>query len=157
MKPSDLRNATWAEVQQHLGEDMLRVHAAWLAHGPGTTREIAEKSGISLLTFRPRTTDLYQLGYVACIGSSSAGNEGIYRGRTDAEAEQAWNEGKRPDDPVRGTPPVVNTLPLKEQLLAQIRRLPIDQQLSIAGAIRASAQHQPRHVPNPSQSELTLA
>lgn len=92
MKPVDLRNATWAEVQQHITSDMLRVHAAWRNFGPGTTREVAERSGISLLTFRPRTTDLYKLGLVECTGSQ--GNEGVYVFRTYEEAEAAakWSD-----------------------------------------------------------------
>lgn len=90
MKPADLRNATWREVLTHLTEDMVRVHLEWQAHGPGTTRAIAQKSGISLLTFRPRTTDLYKLGLVELAGRE--GNEGIYTARTreEAEAAAAW-------------------------------------------------------------------
>ena len=90
MKPTDLRNATWAEVQRHLTEDMLRVHEAWEMYGPGTTRAIAERSGISLLTFRPRTSDLYQLGLVECIGRT--GCEGIYAARAIVEAKEAWEK-----------------------------------------------------------------
>ncbi len=92
MKPTDLRNATWHEVLTHLTEDLVRVHLAWQAHGPGTTREIAQKSEISLLTFRPRTTDLYKLGLVVLV--DSAAGEGIYahRSRQDAEISCAWQE-----------------------------------------------------------------
>lgn len=90
MKPTDLRNATWRDVLTHLTDDLVRVHLAWQAHGPGTTREIAQKSGISLLTFRPRTTDLYKLGLVVLVDSDSA--NGIYAARTHEQAElsRAW-------------------------------------------------------------------
>lgn len=150
MKPADLRNATWAEVQTHLGEDLLRVHAAYLEHGPGTTRQLSEKSGISLLTLRPRTTDLYQLGLVECTGRT--GSEGIYSHVPHATAAARWAAGLRPADE-KSAPPV-NTLSLKDRLLAQIRDLPVADQLSIAGSIRASAQHAPRDIPNPAQQEL---
>jgi hypothetical protein len=85
MKPTDLRNATWRDVLTHLTEDMVRVHLAWQAHGPGTTREVAQKSGISLLTLRPRTTDLYKLGLVVLVDTEA--NNGIYAARTREEAE----------------------------------------------------------------------
>lgn len=110
MKPADLRNANWTEVQQHVTEDMRRVHAAWRDHGPGTTRQIAAKSGISLLTLRPRTTDLYQLGMVEC--TSRTGNEGIYEYRTEAQAQsaEAWREDRQSHTQGKratvGTPPV---------------------------------------------------
>lgn len=95
MKPTDLRNATWQEVQQHVTDDMLRVHRAWRKHGPGTTEAVANLSGISLLTFRPRTTDLYKLGMVECTGR--AGSSGIYEYRTEEQAEgaQAWKQDRR--------------------------------------------------------------
>lgn len=84
MRPIDLRNATWSEVLGHITEDMARVHAAWQQHGPGTTRQVAERSGLSLLTLRPRTTDLYKLGLVEL--TDQAGNEGVYEYRHSAEA-----------------------------------------------------------------------
>lgn len=95
MKPADLRNATWREVLQHLTEDLVRVHLAWQAHGPGTTRQIAQRSGISLLTLRPRTTDLCKLGLVALADRS--GNEGIYTARSRAEAEASGHWQKEAD------------------------------------------------------------
>ena len=96
MNPAALRNLTWQEVKTHLTADMLRVRAAWRDHGPGTTREVARRSGISILTLRPRTTDLYHLGLVDCIGR--AGTSGIYQFRTAAQARaaQAWRTERRP-------------------------------------------------------------
>lgn len=92
MKPIDLRNATWREVCAHLTEDLVRVHLAWQAYGPGTTRAVAQRSGISLLTFRPRTTDLYKLGLVALVDQERA--NGVYAARTREEAElsRIWQE-----------------------------------------------------------------
>lgn len=92
MRPADLRNLTWREVLTHLTEDLGRVHLAWQAHGPGTTRQVAQKSGISLFTFRPRTTDLYKLGLVVLVDTEHA--QGIYAARTREEAEisRAWTQ-----------------------------------------------------------------
>ena len=91
MKPTDLRNLCWRDVLTHVTEDMVRVHLAWQAHGPGTTREVAQRSGISLLTFRPRTTDLHALGLVELVGDKGA-EGGIYAHveRAHAEASGAW-------------------------------------------------------------------
>ena len=90
MKPTDLRNITWRDVLTHVTEDLVRVHLAWQAHGPGTTRQIAQIAGISLLTLRPRTTDLYKLGLVVLVDTEA--NNGIYAARTREEAElsRAW-------------------------------------------------------------------
>lgn len=151
MKPAELRNATWREVLTHITDDMHRVADAWLQHGPGTTRQVAEKSGISLLTFRPRTTDLFQLGFVECIGAS--GTEGIYRGRTTDEARTAWEAGERPD----ATGEVVK---VREKLERQINTLPIKDQVSIAAGIMARAGHAKKHATpgaGAKQEELSLA
>jgi hypothetical protein len=143
MKPADLRNATWREVQTHLSDDLHRVHAAWLEHGPGTTRQVSDRSGISLLTFRPRTTDLCDFGLVRLI--SRSGTEGVYAHVTAAEAEERWMAGERlPRESERAAAPEVNTVSLKDQILSQLSRLPIGEQLSIAGTIRARAAHTPR-------------
>lgn len=93
MKPADYRNLTWREVLTHVQGDMLRVHDAWLRHGPGTTREVAQRAGISIFTFRPRTTDLYKLGLVEVVPSDAKG-EGRYAWRScnAAEASGVWRE-----------------------------------------------------------------
>lgn len=172
MKPADLRNATWREVQDHLNDDLVRVHEAYVQFGPGTTRAVSERSGISLLTFRPRTTDLFQLGLVKLVGKAT-GNEGVYAYVDYHTAGKMWDSGDRkPADPApasnapepveraaKVTAPEVNTLPLKDQLLSQIARLPITEQLSIAGTIRARAGHTPRATTsaNSAQEELALA
>jgi hypothetical protein len=94
MKPTDLRNANWREVLTHVTEDMARVHNAWLQHGPGTTREVAELSHIPLLTLRPRTSELYALGLVDMIDSTAENHStaGVYRhcAHAEAEASRAW-------------------------------------------------------------------
>jgi len=93
--PIDIRNATWDEVLTHVSEDMLRVHRAWKDYGPGTTRQVAERAGISLLTLRPRTTELYQLGLVECTGEEKANGIYEYRSEVQAEASKAWREERK--------------------------------------------------------------
>ncbi len=113
MIPIDFRNATYEHLRTHLTGLREKVWVAWIAHGPATTREAAKLSGIDLLTFRPRTTELYQLGGV-CLAEdtetrrhgdaekqtdslsasprlpiSASSTEGRYRARTEAEW-RAW-------------------------------------------------------------------
>ncbi len=78
MKPVDLRNATFAGLRQQLDGLRKDVYTAWGKFGPGTTREVAEKCGIDLLTFRPRTTELCEIGLVELWGATRS-SEGVYR------------------------------------------------------------------------------
>lgn len=86
MEPIDFRTATWQDLQSRLQGQRLAVLAAWRQHGPGTTREVATRAGIDILTLRPRTTELYQLGLLAIKDPEAAGNEGTYRALSDGEA-----------------------------------------------------------------------
>ncbi len=79
MKPIDYRNTTWDQVQEQLVDLRKDVYRALTAHGPCTTRQLAERSGIDLLNVRPRVTELYQLGLVDLANPESGGSEGIYQ------------------------------------------------------------------------------
>jgi hypothetical protein len=96
MKPVDFRNATLADLQGRLVSLRAEALTAWLKYGPGTTAEIAQRSGISILTLRPRTTELAELGFVrlaerlrAVSSAAASGHEGVYRARTHEEL-MAW-------------------------------------------------------------------
>jgi len=78
MKPVDYRNAIWQDIQDRLSGLRETVYEAWQQHGPCTTEELAERSGISILTLRPRTTELYQLGFVV-LADQRDGHSGTYR------------------------------------------------------------------------------
>ena len=78
MKAIDYRNHTWEHVRGHLSGLRMQVYTAFVHHGPGTTREISAKSGISILTLRPRTTELLQLGFIEILGGDDTGREAIY-------------------------------------------------------------------------------
>lgn len=75
--PADIRNMTFDERRAQLTGARVQVWEWLYAHGPATTTEISEGVGISLLTVRPRVTELYQLGFIECIGRK--GREGEYR------------------------------------------------------------------------------
>jgi len=89
-----IRDAMWAEVQG-------RVHGlreevwAWLEkHGPATSEEVAEGTGICLLTVRPRLTELCQWQFAACVGRK--GRSGVYAARTAEEARTHWEREAEP-------------------------------------------------------------
>lgn len=90
MRPIDFSIATFADLRAQLVHLRASVYEAWQAHGPGTTREVAKAAGSDLLVFRPRTTELVQLGFVVLIGHGKNGHEGIYRALTTAEAERSF-------------------------------------------------------------------
>lgn len=79
MKPEDFRNATFEDLQGILQGQRERVYLAWVKFGPGTTAEVAIKDEMSLLSFRPRTTELIDLGLVELEPGQKIGHEGKYR------------------------------------------------------------------------------
>lgn len=90
MKPIDYRNATFAEIRDRIAGDRARVLEAWRVHGPCTTEDLAARSGIPILTLRPRTTELRQLGFV--ILAAGKGHSGVYRSATADEALAFFHE-----------------------------------------------------------------
>jgi sugar-specific transcriptional regulator TrmB len=86
MTPIDYRNTTFAQIKTQLTEQRLAVYTAMLRFGSGTTRELAQKSGIDLLTLRPRVTELVQLGFATLVETEKPGKEGIYRALVEVEA-----------------------------------------------------------------------
>jgi hypothetical protein len=103
MKPIDFSRQTFEDLKSNLSETRDRVYRAWLAHGPGTTREVAAKSGINLLILRPRSTDLYQLGLIELLDivgvTDSRNHEGVYRARTMDEWEKFVASKRVPSNP----------------------------------------------------------
>lgn len=87
---TDLRTENWVSIQPQLVGDRLRVYEAWLMWGPCTTRQLAEKTGIDILTLRPRTTELYQLELLVV---ECGGREKTFRAipRTEWETRAARN------------------------------------------------------------------
>ena len=108
MKPIDLRNANWNDLRARIEGDRGMVLDAWREHGPGTTREVALKSGVDLLSLRPRTTELVELGFVVMVEDDDVNEradeslkkarrcrEGRYRALTDGEAWDLFNRRKQ--------------------------------------------------------------
>lgn len=99
MDPIDYRNTTFAELKEKLTSLRALTYAAWIQHGPCTTEELAARSGLNLLTLRPRTTELYQMGFVELASDipqsanphsaiqTPKSSGGIYRARSELEAQ----------------------------------------------------------------------
>lgn len=89
MRPIDFRNTTYHDlVAQSAASNRLAVLSAWRQHGPCTTRELAERSGIDLLHLRPRTTELVQLGFVGLVEDElqTTPGAGVYRALSEEES-----------------------------------------------------------------------
>ena len=100
ISPIDYRDANFEAIQARIHGDRRAVLDAWLAHGPGTTREVAQRSGIDLLTLRPRTTELVQLGFVVVDEGNPAElsphkREGRYRALGKFEAVEIFQSRQR--------------------------------------------------------------
>jgi len=96
MTPVDFRNATFASLQAKLAGQRAAVLQAWRPQGPGTTAEVCARAGLSILTFRPRTTELLELGFVCLADDAGRGSSGVYRVRTPEE-HRAWLAAKQID------------------------------------------------------------
>ena len=90
MKAIDFRNATFEGLRAELPALRAAAYAAWVAHGPGTTRQVAACSGMDILTFRPRSTELLQMGLIR-VRSAECGvqnGEGVYEVTLQEEWER---------------------------------------------------------------------
>jgi predicted ArsR family transcriptional regulator len=106
MKPIDYRNATWQTVLDRVTGLREAVYQGYRDHGPCTTAELAAKIGISVLTVRPRTTELYQAGLVDV--TDDPGPEGKYYALSQAAARARFADKRAA---ALGTP-VQLTIPL---------------------------------------------
>lgn len=88
MTPIDYKLETWESLQDRLRGLRGRVLSALAKHGPCTTRELARRAGMDILTVRPRVTELLQLGWAVC--TDGEGGEGIYRAASYAEARRMF-------------------------------------------------------------------
>jgi hypothetical protein len=93
MKPIEIRNENWNSIKGRLSGQRQQVYEALICHGCATTKQLADRSGISLLTLRPRLTELCQLGIAECIGRD--GHDGRYRAVPLELAQQRFEAAQR--------------------------------------------------------------
>jgi hypothetical protein len=92
MNPIDFRKDTFERLKTRISGLRNQTYRAWVVYGPGTTADVCAKARMSILTFRPRTTELVEMGLVILDESAQAtgkagrqGNGGVYRARTYLE------------------------------------------------------------------------
>lgn len=97
MTPEQIRNATFESLRESLADRLRDTYRAFVDHGPGTTFQISERSGMGLLTLRPRATDLLQLGLLDLAGHTVENGKkcGIYYAVTPA----TWLDWRRQNFP----------------------------------------------------------
>jgi hypothetical protein len=93
ISPADIRDMNFERLKTSLEARRRGVYLAWLARGPGTTRQVAKFSGIDLLNVRPRTHELLALGLLKLVRRD--GHDGVYRAMSQAEWE-AWRAAQFP-------------------------------------------------------------
>lgn len=78
MKPVDVRNGCFREIQDRLVSERRAVYEALLGlrGEPVTARRLAEKMGRDVLSVAPRLTELVQLGLAWLCGRE--GRRGLY-------------------------------------------------------------------------------
>ncbi len=94
MQAIDCRSETWESVMKRVEGIRKEVYRLLMIHGPCTTRVLALKSGtLSVLTIRPRMTELCQLGLARCVGRHKdlLTSEGVYEAISTEQAEEAFN------------------------------------------------------------------
>jgi hypothetical protein len=75
--PAQIRDETFRNLQAGMTAKRREVLDAFRTFGPGTTWQVAQRRGISILTLRPRATDLLQMGLLELVGRNEEG--GIYQ------------------------------------------------------------------------------
>lgn len=93
MQTIDYRNETFEQIRGRVDGLRERIWNHLLDRGePLTTRQIADETGIDLLTVRPRVTELVQIGFAEVDGV--AGREGRYRAISQFMARAAYQVAK---------------------------------------------------------------
>jgi predicted transcriptional regulator len=78
MDAIDYRNAQWADIQGKLEGYRAKVYNNLFLHGAATTRELAARIPMDILTVRPRVTELCQLGFARIVPGHEHEREGTY-------------------------------------------------------------------------------
>jgi len=103
LTPEQIRDARWAEIEQLVSGQRELVYIGLTAYGPLTTSQLATRMDRSVLSVRPRVSELYDLGLVDLVGKE--GHEGIYqavpvftaRQRHESRRAQSTSQGRQLD------------------------------------------------------------
>ena len=78
MNTEAIRNTAFRLVEARLTGAREAIYRNLVLDGPATTRGLADRLRMSILTVRPRVTELVQLGLVRLAAKQSAPGEGCY-------------------------------------------------------------------------------
>lgn len=99
MNPAALRNTNFESLRASLADRCADVYRAFTEHGPCSTAQLAERTGIGLLSLRPRTTDLHDLGLLCAAGERMEnGKRATIYAVTDRATWQQWRAENFPAD-----------------------------------------------------------
>ena len=90
MHTCDISKLTFDAVKASLTGRRLRVYDGFRIHGPCTTRELSDLIQLSILSVRPRATELLQLGLITCVGCSKTAPEGLYIAIAETQARELF-------------------------------------------------------------------
>lgn len=90
MNPAEIRDLNWQQLRERLEGMRAAVFDALQLFGPCTTRQLAAKMEVDLLSVRPRVTELVELGFAECLRRE--GGEGVYRVLSYAEAHARFSD-----------------------------------------------------------------
>ena len=92
--PEDIRDAQFRALDPRALTGLRRrCYYELIERGPATTRALAARLGVDLLSVRPRVTELYQSGLVAC--DQVQDHEGVYRALSQEGREQGAGSGEQ--------------------------------------------------------------
>lgn len=90
----DLRFVHFEEIQARLDGNRHRVWDTLLVFGPATGSELAEAMNWSVLSVRPRLTELREMRFVEATGDRRDG-EHVFRALTQNEVKQLIDDAKQ--------------------------------------------------------------
>jgi hypothetical protein len=93
MNASLIRDLNFEQLKDRLSGLRQAVHSALQLFGPCTTRVLAHKAGLDILTVRPRVTELVELGFAECTGRNDG--EGVYRALNYNEAARKFSDAQK--------------------------------------------------------------
>lgn len=94
MDTNDIKRDQLAALDSALRGLRQKVHLSLLAQGACTTKALGEAMGYSILTVRPRVTELLQAGLVDLVGRDDHG-DGIYQAVSLEDARKRVEERAR--------------------------------------------------------------
>jgi predicted transcriptional regulator len=97
---TEIRNDVFLEILPGLRVQQLMVLGLLRDFGPCTTRQLAERSKVSIFTVRPRVCELVDLELAVLDGKE--GREGVYRAVSREQISQRLStEAGQRNDPVQ--------------------------------------------------------